>query len=214
MVALLALFLYPLGGLQERWLAPFVFMPQDYYDERFLVFNAMALLWLPLLFIFWVLRQDVDEFGFRHSSDRTAIRWAIGCYLVMAPIVVVAAFAPAFQATYPLRRAVRADLGTLAYFELTYGFYFFCWEWFFRGFLLFGLWRGFGAWAVLLQAIPFGLLHWGKPAAEIAGSFVAGIALGILALRGRSFLPCFALHWAVAVTMDLAALFASGWHPG
>jgi membrane protease YdiL (CAAX protease family) len=212
-MALLALFLYPMGGLHDRWMAPRVFLPQDYYDERFLVFNAMVLLWLPLLFVFWGLRRDAGSFGFRCAPDRAALRWAIGCYLVMAPLVIAAASTPTFQDVYPLRRAVRADLRTLLYFELSYGFYFFCWEWFFRGFLLFGLWRGFGAWAILLQAIPFGLLHWGKPPVEVAGSFVAGVALALLALRGRSFLPCFGLHWAVAATMDLASLTASGWHP-
>jgi membrane protease YdiL (CAAX protease family) len=217
MMGLLALFLYPLGGLQARWLAPRVFMPQDQYDDPFLVFNAMVLLWLPMLFIFAGLRREPGEFGFRRVADRAAWRWALACFLVMAPALLVAAFShwqgPQFQATYPLRRAVRADLQTLAYFELCYGFYFFCWEWFFRGFLLFGLWRGLGAWAIPLQAIPFGLLHWGKPPLEFAGSFIACVALALLALRARSFLPCFVLHWAVATSMDLAALTASGWQP-
>jgi CAAX protease family protein len=217
MMGLLAAFLYPLGGLQAGWMAPHVFMPQDLYDEPFLVFNAIVLLWLPLLFIFWGLRREPGEFGFCRVSERSAWRWALACFLVMAPVVIGAAFSrwlgPEFQATYPLRRAVRADLRMLLYFELCYGFYFFCWEWFFRGFLLFGLWRGFGAWAILLQAIPFGLLHWGKPPAEFAGSFIAGIALALLALRARSFLPCFALHWAVATTMDFASLTAAGWQP-
>jgi membrane protease YdiL (CAAX protease family) len=213
MMALLATYLYPIGGLQERWLAPHVFMPQDHYDERFLVFNAMVLLWLPMLFIFWGLRREPAEFGFRRAPDGAALRWTIAGFLIMAPIVAWAATSPTFQATYPLRRAVRLDLRTLVYFELTYGFYFFCWEWFFRGFLLFGLWRGFGAWAIPMQAVPFGLLHWGKPPLEVAGSFIAGVALALLALRARSFLPCFALHWAVAATMDLASLTATRWHP-
>lgn len=217
MIALLAIFLYPLGGISDRWMAPHVFMPEDYYDERFLVFNAMALLWLPMLYIFGGLRREPSAYGFRRVTDPGAWRWVLICYLFMLPFVIAAAFLPwfsaQFQATYPLRRAVRADLRTLFYFELCYGFYFFCWEWFFRGYLLFGLWRGTGVWAIPLQAIPFGFLHWGKPPIEMAGSFVAGIALALLALRGRSFLPCFVLHWAVAVTMDLTALAAAGWRP-
>ena len=95
------------------------------------------------------------------------------------------------------------------YWELSYGFYFFLWEWFFRGFLLFGLRRGFGRHAIWLQAIPFGLLHWGKPPLEMASAFPGGLLLGLLAWRAESFLPCFALHWAIAATMDvLAKLFA------
>ena len=42
------------------------------------------------------------------------------------------------------------------------GFYMFCWEFFFRGFLLFGLQKSrLGAWgAVIVQALLFALLHW------------------------------------------------------
>src|SRR5436190_10940993 len=91
MIALLAVFLYPLGGLSDRWMAPHVFMPEDYYDERFLVFNAMVLLWLPLLFIFWGLKREPEAFGFRRSADPGTWRWVLICYLVMAPIVFLAA---------------------------------------------------------------------------------------------------------------------------
>jgi hypothetical protein len=49
-------------------------------------------------------------------------------------------------------------------------------------------------------------MHVGKPGPEAIGSIVAGIALGIIALRNRSFIPGAILHWAVAVTLDLFAL--------
>jgi membrane protease YdiL (CAAX protease family) len=222
MMGLLALYLYPLGGLGERWLLPFVVRQEDFYDEPFLVFNAVVLLWLPLLFTFFALPGGPGELGFARGDWRATGRWTIALYLLMLPVVVVAAHTDLFQHVYPLRSLVRQEprfrlLPFLSltphtiYYELTYGFYFFCWEWFFRGFLLFGLARGCGRWAILLQAVPFGFFHWGKPAPEIAGSFIAGLILGELALRARSFLPCFALHWAVAVTLDVLVL--SSGHP-
>jgi membrane protease YdiL (CAAX protease family) len=222
MMGLLALYLYPLGGLGERWLLPFVVRQEDFYDEPFLVFNAVVLLWLPLLFTFFALPGGPGELGFARGDWRAAGRWTVALYLLMLPVVVVAAHTDLFQHVYPLRSLVRQEprfrlLPFLSltphtiYYELTYGFYFFCWEWFFRGFLLFGLARGCGRWAILLQAVPFGFFHWGKPAPEIAGSFIAGLILGELALRARSFLPCFVLHWAVAVTLDLLVLSSA--HP-
>jgi membrane protease YdiL (CAAX protease family) len=132
--------------------------------------------------------------------------WILVAAVGMLAVVAVAGRTTLFQAMYPLRALVREEPRYLLYYELSYGFYFFCWEWFFRGFLLFGLARGVGRWAILLQAVPFGFLHWGKPWPEIAGSFVAGLILGELALRARSFLPCFALHWLIALGMDLSAL--------
>ena len=91
----------------------------------------------------------------------------------------------------------------MLYAEASYGLYLFCWEFFFRGYLLFGLLRSIGWAAVIVQAIAFGLLHLGKPTSEVAASFGAGIVLGILALNAKSFAPCFLLHWASSVAFDL-----------
>ena len=125
----------------------------------------------------------------------------------MLPILLIAARQPAFQATYPIRQLIREQPQMLLYWEITYGFYFFLWEWFFRGFLLFGLRRGFGWHALWLQTIPFGLLHWGKPPLELASAFPGGLLMGLIAWRANSFLPCFALHWAIAASMDLFAIW-------
>jgi membrane protease YdiL (CAAX protease family) len=205
LMGLLAFYLYAPPSFREEVLAPRVPLPQDNYDEPFLVVNAILLLWLPLLFILWGLRANVSEFGMAPGHPRRG--WALaGLGLaVMLPIVFVAAHQPAFQQTYPLRQLIREQPRMFLYWELTYGFYFFLWEWFFRGFLLFGLRRGFGWHAIWLQAIPFGLLHWGKPPLEIASAFPGGLLLGLLAWRAESFLPCFAVHWAMAASMDIMA---------
>jgi hypothetical protein len=206
LLALLAFYLYSPAALQARYLFPYLPLPDDRYDERFLIVNAILLLWLPMLFILWVLRLDLRDFGMTPGDLRRG--WALAGigFAIMLPIVIVAARYPTFQETYPLRQLVRQQPGMLLYWELTYGFYFFLWEWFWRGFLLFGLRRGFGWHAIWLQAIPFCLLHWGKPPLEIASSLPGGMLLGLLAWRAGSFLPCFALHWAMAASMDLFAL--------
>jgi membrane protease YdiL (CAAX protease family) len=208
LLGLLAVYLYASPEFQASFLNTHVPPQQDVYDERFLVVNAILLLWAPLLFILWGLRAQVEEFGMAPGDLRAGWIMAGLGYAVMLPILVIAARQPEFQATYPLRRLVRVQPGMFLYWELSYGFYFFLWEWFFRGFLLFGLRRGFGRHAVWLQAIPFGLLHWGKPPLEMASAFPGGLLLGLLAWRAESFLPCFALHWAIAASMDgLAVLF-------
>jgi membrane protease YdiL (CAAX protease family) len=208
LLGLLAFYLYADAPLQERYLMPRLPLPEDFYDERFLVVNAILLLWLPLLFVFWGLRADAGEFGMRPGNLRQGWVLAAVGFALMLPLLVAAARQPAFLETYPLRRLIREQPGMFLYWELTYGFYFFLWEWFFRGFLLFGLRRGFGWHAIWLQSIPFGLLHWGKPPLELISAFPGGILMGLLAWRTGSFLPCFALHWAIAATMDgLAHLF-------
>jgi uncharacterized protein len=179
---------------------------RTWIGEEYLVVNVTWLLFLPFLVIFGLFRESAERFGFK-LPERDASRWAISFFLVMLPILLIVSRRPEFQNYYPLNRRAAFDGYILLYWELTYGFYLFCWEFFYRGFLLFGLTRAMHAIpAVLIQAAAFGMMHYGKPTPEFIGSFIAGIALGWLALRGKSFLPCFWLHWVVSALFDLLAI--------
>jgi membrane protease YdiL (CAAX protease family) len=61
-------------------------------------------------------------------------------------------------------------------------------------------------------------MHMGKAEPEALGSIVAGVALGVLALRTRSFWYGVLVHASVAVWMDLLsaspALFPKLWSSG
>ncbi len=82
-----------------------------------------------------------------------------------------------------------------------------CWEWFFRGFLLFTLAQGVGAAAaIVLQAAMFGLAHAGKPPLEMASSFAGGLILGAVAWREKSFVPAFVAHALIHVTWAILIL--------
>lgn len=90
---------------------------------------------------------------------------------------------------------------------LSLAVYMFCWEWFFRGFLLFGAAQGFTPWvAIPLQAVIFGFAHAGKPPVEMFSSFAGGLVLGVICWREKSFAPAFYTHalihvaWAILVT--------------
>jgi membrane protease YdiL (CAAX protease family) len=127
---------------------------------------------------------------------------ALGMYLLMLPLLYYVAQRPEFRAYYPLDKRVLTDPAYAVYFSVAYGYYLFCWEFFFRGFLTFGLYRWLGWWGVGLQAAAFALLHYGKPLLEVLGSIPAAFALSWVALRVKSFLPCFWVHWAVQLTLD------------
>lgn len=179
--------------------------------EEYLLVNITGLILLPSILHFLWFRTTPQRMGFGPAS-RYGWRAALWALAAMLPVLIVAARFPAFQAYYPIQPMAGYSWRYLLYFELTYGAYMLAWEWFYRGFLTFGLARGFGPTAaVVTQAAAFCVMHYGKPPAEMAGSFIAGIALGILALRGRSFLPCFALHWTISVLFDLLVL---AWRPG
>ena len=69
--------------------------------------------------------------------------------------------------------------------------------------MLFGLEEKFGYYAVLIQMIPFVILHNGKPMAETFSAILGGIALGILAFRTRSILYGFVVHVGIMFSIDL-----------
>lgn len=81
------------------------------------------------------------------------------------------------------------------------------WEFFFRGWILFGLRSRWGASAILIQALPCALLHVGKSNLEWAISFPFALGLGFLAFRWGTLVPGFLLHLSVAVAINLACVF-------
>jgi membrane protease YdiL (CAAX protease family) len=60
--------------------------------------------------------------------------------------------------------------------------------------------------AILIQTIPFALLHYRKPVIEAYGSIFAGVFQGIIGVRGKSFLPCAILHYMVALAADIMGM--------
>lgn len=171
--------------------------------EEYLVTNIALLFWLPVMLIMLALRRDPGDFGLALGDAGRGYRLAALLFVAALPFYLIAARMPEFQNYYPIQKRAAHDLAYFGYFELTYGMYLFCWEFFFRGFLLFGLMRWLGWGSVFPQAVAFGIMHLGKPMPEVAVSFAAGIILGVVALRARSFFPCFLLHWASAVTFDV-----------
>ena len=79
------------------------------------------------------------------------------------------------------------------------------WEFVFRGFLLFALYPVCGPYAILLQAVPFAIAHFGKPELETLSCIFGGSAFGYVAWRTRSFLYPFLIHWFLATFTVLVA---------
>lgn len=126
--------------------------------------------------------------------------------LVAVGVPLVAIAFPEFVEFYPRWKAARTDPVALLQYELAMGVYMFCWEFFFRGFLLFGLARAIGpVAAILVQAFPFFLLHDQKPEAELVSSWFGGILMGWLCWRARCMWPSFLLHWPLYVAMEVSA---------
>jgi membrane protease YdiL (CAAX protease family) len=151
----------------------------------------------------------------RGHSERSLVWTYAALYLAVLPFVLRAAGTAAFQAKYPMARAIIGSDRTLAWewlvaYEALYVLVFVGGEFFWRGWLAMGLERDLGLYALLAMVIPYVIAHFGKPLPETLGAIAAGLALGWLALQHRSVWLGVAVHFAVAVTMDLAAIYRGG----
>ena len=87
--------------------------------------------------------------------------------------------------------------------EAFFLFYWVGWEYLWRGFVLFGTAPRFGLYAIIIQALPFAVLHFNKPFPEAMLSLVGGVALGGLVWRCRSFWIAVPIHAAQMMILDL-----------
>lgn len=180
---------------------PFAGLHLHYY---WFLTSLITLLLLPMLVVKFGVKGRLRDYGCRLSNGKLGWGFALGGWLIMIPVLLlVVHLFPAFQAKYPLNNLAAASWKTLLLYELAYGAYLFAWEFFFRGFMLFGLEKRFGNYSILIQTIPFAVMHYSKPFPEVMGSIAAGLLLGAVAFETRSFVYGAAIHWLVAASMDL-----------
>ncbi|MCL7970568.1 MAG: CPBP family intramembrane metalloprotease [marine benthic group bacterium] len=174
------------------------------------VSSAVVRILVPLLVIVVWIRARPSEFGYRIRGVTSHAWIYLAMFLVMLPIVFAASFMPAFQAKYPMYDNAVLGPTHFALWQIAYGVQFLGVEGFFRGFMTFGLYPRFGYLSLFIMVIPYALVHVGKPPVEVFMAVPAGLALGYLALKSRSWVFGALLHWAVGITMDALAV----WHAG
>jgi membrane protease YdiL (CAAX protease family) len=128
------------------------------------------------------------------------------CLATVCLVVVVIASQPEFGTYYPFYKGSSRSWADFFAWEALYFLQFFALEFFFRGWMLAALRRSLGASAIFVMAVPYCMIHYGKPYLEAHGAIIAGLVLGSLAMRTRSIYAGFLVHIAVAFLMDFLAL--------
>ncbi len=164
---------------------------------------------IPGLVIRVVLKRNLSDFGLNLKEFRKHLPIYALFFAPVAILVLVVAAAPDFQAKYPFYRQPKGPLDLVAW-EFLYMGQFFALEFFFRGFLVHGLKRRLGSLAAFAMVAPYVMIHFGKPLYETIGAVIAGSVLGVLSLRTGSIAGGVAIHCAVAVMMDMAAMAHRG----
>ena len=134
---------------------------------------------------------------------KTGLTFSFLFLFIMIILVWIVSSTPEFAEKYPHLTSAKSNWNTLLIYEFGMLVYMIAWEFIWRGFMLFGLEKKFGYYAVLMQMIPFVILHNGKPFLETFGAIFGGIALGVLALRTRSIYYCIIIHIGVMYSIDI-----------
>lgn len=180
------------------------FMPREIFLERLLVVGTLYGLTPFVLFL--AFKRAPKDYGIVTGDPRSWLKDVLFLYLLFLVVMVIAFKFTGLKQVYPLSRRAGQSIGYFAIYQAVQLWYMVGWEFFFRGFMLFGLERKFGRFSILIQAMAFGLAHFKKPQIEAYGAVIAGLFLGMLALRSRSFLPCIVLHYMVVLTADVLGI--------
>lgn len=166
---------------------------------------------IPALAVKLLFRESLRDHGLETRGFwEHAWIYGLAYIVVFACVIGVSIFVPHFSEYYPFYGYASRSWADFWMWEVLYAAQFFSLEFFFRGFWLSAMKRSMGSMAIFAMTVPYCMIHFGKPFLETLAAIIAGIFLGTLSMRTRSIWSGFLIHVSVAITMDLAALIASG----
>lgn len=192
----------------------------EYYAYCWWVFARVAG-YVLFPFASWKLlfpKDSLLDFGLRPEGIVKYL-WLYGLSLaIVLGAMGIVASQPDFGTYYPFYKLSSRSWQDFWAWELIYWLQFISLELFFRGFMIGALRKSFGSGAIFAMALPYCMIHYGKPYLEAHGAVVAGIFLGTMAAKTRSALAGMVLHITVAFGMDMLSLWKRGvlptsWYP-
>lgn len=167
---------------------------------------------IPVIIIKLVLKESLRAYGMGLKGMVAGYRVYILFFIIMLPLIWWVSHNASFQLRYPFYKpsSTNPDWSHLMLWE---GFYFLQFaglEFFFRGFMVHGTKHRFGFYAIWVMMVPYCMIHFGKPWQETTGAIMAGIALGALSLKSNSVWLGVAIHFSVAIAMDVLSLYQKG----
>jgi len=193
-----------------------VFSPRQFlkkHDDLKSYIFYFGLFWLFFCLIpaLVLIVQDVElaSIGLTFGDGITGTR----VLLIGIPLGLLAAYVgsldPEMKSQYPFSKQACRSGRTFLLYELAYlVFYYFSWEFLFRGLLLFYLLaQGDIIAAVAIQAMVSTIYHIGHPRSEIFGALIGGFIFGFIAVMTGSFLYSLIIHAIIGMSIDSRLYF-------
>lgn len=213
----LLFFIYAVGFTLLSSFFHYKSLQKKYTDDlqafmRYFIYFCLFLLIIPVSIIFLYASQPLEalkSFGFRFGNCRLGVMLSLIAIPLCALAVYVSLKDPKLKNQYPFSKNACRNQKSFVLYELAYlFFYYFAWEFTFRGVFLFSLIEMTGGAeagiliAILIQATIATVYHLGHPDIEVVGAFVGSIIFGIIAYLTKSFLYTLFIHALLGIAND------------
>jgi membrane protease YdiL (CAAX protease family) len=168
---------------------------------------------IPVLIVKFIFRENLSDYGLKWKGAFKNWELYVAMLAIMIPLVIYFSSTASFQARYPFYNPGKNEnlWPDFWIWEVMYFLQFVALEFFFRGFMTLGLRKRFGYYSIFIMTIPYCMIHFGKPMPETIGAIIAGLILGTLSMKSRSVLLGVLIHYSIAISMDMCALWRKGY---
>jgi len=159
---------------------------------------------IPVLMIHFSYKQRLAEYGVGLPVKIYFFLISLGLYFATFPFLLLYSKTDEgekkFKNSFGKNETLRHTFSRAVCWIIYIGGY----EFSFRGFLLFSLYKTWGSVpAIVISTAIYSLTHTNKGIGETAGSLIIGFVFGSIALSSRSFIPSFLTHVLIALTIDI-----------
>ncbi len=213
----LLFFIYALGFTLLSSFFHYKRLQKKYPDDlqvfiRYFIYFCLFLLVIPAIVIFLYASQPLEAlkiFGLRFGNYKLGLLLCLIAIPVCAVAVFISLKDPKLKNQYPFSKNACRSRKTFVLYELAYlFFYYFAWEFTFRGVFLFSIIeltdeaKAGILMAILIQATIATIYHIGHPDIEVISAFVGSIIFGIIAYVTMSFLYTLFIHALLGIAND------------
>ncbi|MEO0288253.1 MAG: CPBP family glutamic-type intramembrane protease [candidate division WOR-3 bacterium] len=173
--------------------------------------NGMLIIYFFFFILYFYLNRkfSLKNFNISFKDKRNSFILIIVSIMIITPIIFIVSRNPQFKSVYPLFKIMKNSKYDFIRYEFAFLYFFFFWEFYFRGIMLKSFKDVFkdDFVAIILQSLIFTFLHFGKPGLETLSSFFGGFILGFFSLKLNSIFPAFFLHFYISFLMDILSIY-------
>lgn len=174
------------------------------------IFGLLTFGLLTLCYIKLSSKLSLADYGTILSQPLKTTLWTCSSALIIIPLSVFNSAKPSNLKVYPQIRVQRWNFRLILLSGLSWTAYLLCYEFFFRGFLLFACERATGIYvATAINVILYAVAHLPKGKFETIGAIPFGILLCISAFATGSFWAPFGIHLTMTLSNEWMSIFYS-----